>query len=173
MCVETKYIVSNDGARIAYTVTGDGPALLLVHGGVSIFDKRLWVDMKWIERLKDHFRIIAPDIRGNGESDKSEDPAFYSLDNILNDFNAILEACKVNELYYYGWSYGATLGFKLMKDNARIKKAVCAGSFMGDYFFRNTVPNWLKEFEELNYHKKNNSLDQQGGYCYSMDFAVF
>jgi pimeloyl-ACP methyl ester carboxylesterase len=68
--MDTKYVISTGGTKIAYSIIGKGPALLLVHGGAGGYDKSLWINTKWIDKLKEHFLIITPDIRGYGESDK-------------------------------------------------------------------------------------------------------
>ena len=158
--MKTRYVVSRDGAKIAYNITGKGQPLLLVHGGAGRYGKRLWEDTKWIDMLKEDYLIIAPDIRGYGESDKSEDSEFYSIDNILEDFNIILKECNVESFYYMGWSYGATIGFQMCKNNKSLKKAVCAGSCFGDYFFKFVAPRLANMYEELNYKKKNNALEE-------------
>src|SRR5690606_35870492 len=59
---------SPDGTRIAYEVTGTGPALMLIHGGGQT--RRSWNDMGYVDRLKDKFTVITLDRRGHGESGK-------------------------------------------------------------------------------------------------------
>lgn len=158
--MDTKYIISNDGAKIAYSMIGKGPALLLVHGGAGRYDKSLWNNTGWVERLKDKFLIITPDIRGYGESDKSEDPNFYSITNILEDLNIILKECNIKDFYYIGWSYGANIGLQMCKNNKNIKSAICAGGCMGDYFYKYVAPRLRSTYEELNERKESNSLDK-------------
>ena len=158
--MDTKYVISNDGTKIAYSIIGKGPALLLVHGGAGRYDKSLWLNTKWIDKLKEHFLIITPDIRGYGESDKSEIPNFYSINNILEDFNMILKECNIDDFYYFGWSYGANIGFQMCKNNKNLKKAICAGGCFGDYFYKHVAPRLINIYEELNYKKKTNYLDE-------------
>lgn len=158
--MDTRYIISSDGAKIAYSVAGKGPALLLAHGGLGSYSKKLWNDTNWVKILSDKFFLIMPDIRGYGDSDKSEEPSFYSVENIIEDFNNILKDCNIESYYYFGWSYGATIGFQMLKNNNKIKKAVCAGSCLGDYFFKLVVPKMIDEYEKFNYHKRTNSLDE-------------
>lgn len=156
--MKTKHMISKDGAKIAYYTSGQGPALLLVHGMGA--DKSMWNDMGWVDVLQKHFTIIAVDIRGYGESDTSHSPEFYAIENILNDFDMIVKECGFNEYNYFGHSYGATIGFQACKHNQNIKKAVCAGSSFGDAFFKEIVPNWIHEYEKLNTKKKSNQLNE-------------
>ena len=158
--MDTRYITSSDGAKIAYSVAGKGPALLLAHGGAGRYNRKLWNDTNWVKILSEKFFLIMPDIRGYGDSDKSEEPSFYSVENIMEDFNNILKDCNIESYYYFGWSYGATIGFQILKNNNKIKKAVCAGSCLGDYFFKLVAPKMIDKYEKFNYHKRTNSLDE-------------
>jgi pimeloyl-ACP methyl ester carboxylesterase len=54
-----------EGKRIHYLTTGQGPALILLHGYTQT--SRMWRPL--IDRLKDKFTIIAPDLPGIGDSD--------------------------------------------------------------------------------------------------------
>src|SRR5215469_10337160 len=54
-----------EGKRIHYLTAGQGPALLLLHGYTQT--SRMWRPL--IDKLKDKFTIIAPDLPGIGDSD--------------------------------------------------------------------------------------------------------
>jgi pimeloyl-ACP methyl ester carboxylesterase len=54
-----------EGKRIHYLTAGEGPALILLHGYTQTW--RMWRPL--IDRLKDKFTIIAPDLPGIGDSD--------------------------------------------------------------------------------------------------------
>ena len=161
IALETKYIISLDGAKIAYQVLGKGPALLLVHGA-GAQGKSRWIEYGWAKALEKYFTVIIPDLRGFGESDKSYEENFYSIDKILDDLNAIVRECGFKEYYYFGHSYGATIGFQACKRSESIKKAICAGSYFGDDFFKIIVPTWIREYEDANLKKKENKLSQMG-----------
>ena len=50
--MNTRFIVSHDGVRIAYAVTGAGQPLMLVHGaGKTRMD---WHTLGYVERLSKH-----------------------------------------------------------------------------------------------------------------------
>jgi pimeloyl-ACP methyl ester carboxylesterase len=156
--LDSNYIISSDGARISYMACGSGPALLLVHGMGS--NKSMWIDRGWTDILRKHFTVIALDIRGYGESDKSYNSNFYVIENILNDFDFVVKECGFNEYSYFGHSYGATLGLQACKYKKKIRKIVCAGTTFGDKFFKITIPEWISDYEEFNSKKKNNSLSE-------------
>lgn len=155
--MDTKYIISSDGARIAYHVTGHGAPLLLVHGSGQ--SKELWQTLGWVDAFKNHFTTIALDLRGNGESDKSYDPHFYSIEHILADMEHVLSACGFREFYYFGHSLGATIGLQALAAQLPIQKAVLASSMFGDRFFKKIVPSWIKEYSSYIDKKRNGKLE--------------
>jgi pimeloyl-ACP methyl ester carboxylesterase len=52
----TKFATAEDGTRIAYDVTGQGPALMLLHGAGKT--RRDWHKVGYVDRLKDDFTVI-------------------------------------------------------------------------------------------------------------------
>lgn len=156
--MKSNYAFSLDGAKIAYNVSGQGPALLLLHGLGAY--KEMWVETGWTEILQKYFTIIAMDIRGNGESDKSYDSNFYTINNIINDINIVISECGFKEYSFFGHSYGATIGLQLCKCTKNVNKAICAGTMFGDKFFKEMVPKSIYEYEDILSRKKNNTLDE-------------
>jgi len=85
----TKFAISPDQTRIAYDITGAGPAILLVHGGGG--SRHDWHTGGYVQRLQDEFQVICVDLRGHGESDKPTDrvsgfslPISASLSSLSN-----------------------------------------------------------------------------------------
>ena len=58
-----------EGKRLHYLAAGQGPALILLHGYTQT--SRMWRPL--IDKLKDKFTIIAPDLPGIGDSDIPKD----------------------------------------------------------------------------------------------------
>lgn len=147
------YIISNTNAKIYYNRFGNGPALLLGHGFGK--NKELWNESGWIDILEKYFTVIPFDIRGNGESDKSYEPKFYSLNNILNDIDILVNSLGFKKFNYFGHSYGATIGLQLCKYNNNLEKCICAGTGFGDSFFKTSLPRWIKQYEKYQDIKEN------------------
>ena len=63
---------AKDGTKIAYEVTGTGPALMLVPGGGQT--RGTWKDRGYVERLSKSYTVITLDLRGTGDSDKPAKP---------------------------------------------------------------------------------------------------
>src|ERR1700676_5739152 len=61
--------VKIDGKKIHYLTAGQGPALILLHGYTQT--SRMWRPL--IDKLKEKFTVIAPDLPGIGDSDIPKD----------------------------------------------------------------------------------------------------
>jgi len=96
-----------DGIRLHYVEwQGGEPALLMVHGlsaNARSFDL-------WAETLAPKYRLIAPDLRGRGESDKPAGP--YGVEVHARDMELLLNALDIDRVVYIGQSLGATIGLQ-------------------------------------------------------------
>ena len=84
-----------DGTRIAFSVidsdAGAGsPSLLLAHG--SALSSAIWRGFGYVRPLRERYRLILPDLRGHGRSDKPHVPDAYAMDLIVDDVLAVLDA---------------------------------------------------------------------------------
>ncbi len=125
----TLFARSADGTRIAYDVTGRGPALLLLHGGN--LDRLTWHDMGYVRRLRSDFTIITMDARGHGASDRPTEPSAYTADKICQDQLAVVDAAGVDRFAVWGFSYGANMGRYLAACSDRPVKIVLMGEPFG------------------------------------------
>ncbi|MHA2251858.1 MAG: alpha/beta fold hydrolase, partial [Candidatus Kariarchaeaceae archaeon] len=92
--VTTKFFLTPDDLKIAYDVEGEGPALILLHGGGQ--NRMSWHEMGYVTALKSSFKIITIDIRGNGESDKPDDPLSYEITKICQDIIGVADQSHVD-----------------------------------------------------------------------------
>lgn len=85
--------------------SSDGPVLLMLHGlsaNANAFDAI-------VEGLHPHYRVICPDLRGNGLSDK---PAFcYTVEDHIEDVIALIGHLGYEKVYLGGHSFGGFLAF--------------------------------------------------------------
>jgi pimeloyl-ACP methyl ester carboxylesterase len=87
---------------------GEGPAVLLLHGFPD--SSHLW--RKQIPALVDAgFRIIAPDLRGYGASDKPAAVDEYRLTRSVADVVALLDAAGIARAHLVGHDWGAALAW--------------------------------------------------------------
>jgi len=148
--MNTDFVNSPDGTRIAFDVTGQGPAVMLLHGGGH--NRRKWHDIGYVERLIKKFRVIAVDIRGNGESDKPIDSAFYTSTKMCEDLLAVANACGVNRFAVWGYSYGGNVGRYLAAQSDRPSRIILIGipfglGASGD--FRRSIENFRSHWAPI------------------------
>jgi pimeloyl-ACP methyl ester carboxylesterase len=120
---------AKDGTRIAYEVTGTGPALMLVPGGGQT--RGTWKDRGYVERLSKSYTVITLDLRGTGDSDKPAKPGSYALELMLADLLAVADAAKAPRFHLWGFGHGAAIGRYLAARSDRVISAVLAGTTMG------------------------------------------
>lgn len=94
--------------ELAYDDAGSGPPLLLVHG--FPLDRTLWRPQ--MGTLARQARLIAPDLRGFGESDAA---APYSMERYADDLVAVLDALGIDRAIVAGVSMGGYITFALWR----------------------------------------------------------
>ncbi len=83
---ETETVTVN-GVDLAVTVAGDGPLVLLLHG----FPEWSWSWRHQIPALAEAgYRVIAPDQRGYGHSDRPEGVENYTIHHLVGDAAALV-----------------------------------------------------------------------------------
>ncbi len=133
---QTNYFTSFDDVDITYSDEGFGKPVLLIHGFIN--SKTSWdkTQLK-SDLLKKGYRVIVPDLRGNGDSDKPQAEKSYANDAEVKDLKLLMSHLNSKEFYAIGYSRGSIVLAKLLTKEPRIKKAVLGG--MGISF---TDPNW-------------------------------
>jgi pimeloyl-ACP methyl ester carboxylesterase len=89
-----------NGLDVAYTDEGGGAPLLLVHG--FPLSRLAWG--RQVEAFKGECRVLAPDLRGLGESEAT--PGAVSMASFARDLHALLEALQVGPVVLAGHSMG-------------------------------------------------------------------
>jgi pimeloyl-ACP methyl ester carboxylesterase len=131
-----QYFISFDGVKIHYEVSGDGFPVLLVHGFIS--DGQSWKKAEvFNDLIKAGYKVIVPDMRGNGKSDKPHTPEAYLKDAEARDLIGLMTALKIDSYHVVGYSRGSIITSRLLVMDSRINKAVLGG--MGADF---TDPEW-------------------------------
>jgi len=97
-------VVSHDGTTIAYRKFGEGPGVILVHGGAQAAQNFT----KLAEALSDVFTVYVPDRRGRGRSGPPGD--HYSLQSECDDLDALLTSTDTHNVF--GLSSGAIISLQ-------------------------------------------------------------
>jgi pimeloyl-ACP methyl ester carboxylesterase len=102
--------IEGDGVALAVHDEGQGPAVLLLHGFPD--SSHLWRHQ--IEALVGAgFRVIAPDLRGFGDSDKPEAVEEYGITRSVADMLAILDTLGIERTHVVGHDWGAGVAWVL------------------------------------------------------------
>ena len=94
--------VAHDGAQIWYATFGDGPPVILLHGGLGHSGN--W-GYQIPALVSSGYRAIVIDSRGHGRSTRDERP--YSYELMAADVAVVMDALNVERAALVGWSDGA------------------------------------------------------------------
>lgn len=98
--------VQLNGTEIWYLDEGSGAPLIFLHGiggNYRMFSPQ-------IGHFLQTYRVIALDLRGNGNSGKLTGPLYSILDQQCKDIESLMEFLDVKQAVFCGTSYGGMLG---------------------------------------------------------------
>ena len=118
----TLHRVAHQGRQVCWHQLGDGPPLVLLHGGHGSWLH--WV--RNIEALAQRFTVWAPDMPGYGDSDSPPEPTLASLVDItmatLNQF--VGDAAPIR---LAGFSFGGLVGAHLAARRGHVHRLALLG----------------------------------------------
>ena len=127
--------IERDGARIWYSTFGDGPPVILLHGGLGHSGN--W-GFQVPALVGNGYRAIVIDSRGHGRSTRDAQP--YSYELMASDVLAVMDALHLEKACLVGWSDGAC--------TALILAAQAPARVAAVFFFAcNMDPSGVKPFE--------------------------
>ncbi|PZX93274.1 alpha/beta hydrolase [Flavobacterium aquariorum] len=96
-----KHATANvNGVNIHYVIGGKGEPLVLVHG----FGQNWYMWNRLLPELSKHFTVIAPDLRGVGESDKPADG--YDKKTMASDIHELVKKLGYEKINLAGHDIG-------------------------------------------------------------------
>lgn len=98
--------VQTKRSKVAYRTYGEekNPPLMLVHGWPQ--SSYCWHEVA--QYLNDYY-IIAPDLRGLGDSERTIELKFYTKDELGKDLFALADALAINHFYLCGHDWGSAV----------------------------------------------------------------
>lgn len=106
------------GLTIAFERSGDGPPLVMLHGGLS--DHREW--RRQVEGLSDEFTVVAWDAPGCGGS--SDPPESFRMPDYADCLAAFVELLGLGRPHMLGLSWGSTLALELYRRHPCISRTL-------------------------------------------------
>jgi haloacetate dehalogenase len=114
---ESVSIVAN-GVRMHVRMAGTGYPLILLHG----WPQTSYCWRKLMPLLAPHFRLIAPDLRGFGDSDKPDGP--YDKRTIATDILAMAHVLGYDNALVAGHDIGGRVAYRLTLDHPHFVKGL-------------------------------------------------
>ena len=98
--------VETNGVTLRCAIEGSGPLVIMVHGFPE-----LWYS--WRHQIRPvadaGFKVVAPDVRGYGESDKPHPVAAYDMVSLTGDIVGLIDALGENQAILVGHDWGAPI----------------------------------------------------------------
>lgn len=109
---------TSDGAKLFYTMQGEGPAVVLLHPMPC--DHRFWGDI--VPVLSGKYRVILPDLRGQGESEAGEGP--ITMERVGADVVRLLDHLRIDRALFAGCSMGGYALYEIWRKAAARVRAL-------------------------------------------------
>ena len=139
-----------DGFELAYDRTGSGPPVVLLHGWPG--DR---TDYRELIPLLDGCEVVAPDLRGFGESDKHPaDPgAQYNAAANARSVAGLITDLGLNRPVVFGYDIGSRVAQALARDRPELVKALVITPPVPGVGTRVFGPGPMREFWYQSFHR--------------------
>ena len=119
---------ASDGIDLAWRETGEGRAVILLHGLFSDANMN-WIKFGHAERIASAgFRVIMPDLRAHGLSGKPHEPEHYPKGILARDVRELIAHLGLQDFELGGFSLGARTTVEAIGEGLRPRRAILGGS---------------------------------------------
>src|SRR5205809_4415518 len=120
-------LVDAHGVLIYYKTVGRGAPLVIVHGGPGASHDYF---LPYLLPLMRSNKLIFIDERGSGRSEKLEDATQYTVENMVEDVEAVRQALNLGKVSLLGHSYGGVLAQAYaLKYQKNLTRLILGGTF--------------------------------------------
>ena len=124
---QTHYWAASDGVRLAWHEMGEGRPVVLLHGLFSDANTN-WIKFGHAEKLAVRgFRVIMPDLRAHGLSDKPHAAEAYPGGVLARDTKEVIAHLGLTDFDLGGFSLGSRTTVQVVGEGARPRRTVLAG----------------------------------------------
>lgn len=122
--------------ELHYEAAGDGLPVLFVHGLGS--SSRDWQEQ--VSFFSRQYRVIAPDLRGHGSSQKPAGP--YSMKLFANDLAELIKELNLPPVHVVGISLGGMIAFQLALDYPGLVRSLVIVNSGPEFVVRTWRERW-------------------------------
>ena len=125
--IEQRRLSLSTGITMKVALAGpvDAPPVMLVHGFPE--SHRTWRNL--VPLLDDDLRLIMPDLRGFGASDKPQDVADYSTEKLVADLFALADSVGIDRFALVGHDWGGAIAWAAaISGNSRVERLAIINS---------------------------------------------
>ena len=99
----------NNGVKIHYVKTGQGPLVVMIHG----FPDYWYTWRQQINALKENFTVVAMDQRGYNPSDQPKGLAEYAMPHLVSDVAAVIKHQGASSATVVGHDWGGAVAWQV------------------------------------------------------------
>lgn len=155
------------GVLIYYMTVGRGAPLMIVHGGPGASHDYF---LPYLLPLARHNRLVFIDERGSGKSQMLQDPKGYTVENMVEDVEAVRQGLGLGKMSLLGHSYGGVLAQAYaLKYQASLTHLILASTFpstkeMNEVFVR------MKEKMDPQLREEIDRMEKDGLFGHGKDY---
>lgn len=125
--IEQRKVELSTGIAMNVALAGPegGPPVILIHGFPE--SHRTWRLL--VPLLADELRLVMPDLRGFGDSDRPQDVGDYATDTLIADIFALADALSIERFALVGHDWGGAIAWAAaLRGNPRIERLAIINS---------------------------------------------
>jgi len=159
--------VNANGVMIYYEEFGSGKPLMIVHGGPGASHDYF---LPYLLPLAKNHRLIFIDERGSGKSERLEDASLYTVDNMVEDVEAVRKALELGKMDLLGHSYGGVLvQAYALKYQEHLSHLILCSTFSSTSMM-NEVFVKIKENMTPELRERINKMESEGLYGHGLPY---
>jgi pimeloyl-ACP methyl ester carboxylesterase len=143
---------AGDGVEIAYEVWGTETELppVVLHHGFTVDAQSNWFAPGVVTALVEAGRrVVAPDARGHGRSEKPHDPESYGEDRMALDLGLLVEEIGAEEIDLVGYSMGAIVSLLYASQEETVRRLAIGGVGCGVVECGGVDRRWISQEEVI------------------------
>lgn len=159
--------VDANGVMLYYKSVGRGSPLVIMHGGPGFSHDYF---LPYLLPLARHHRLIFLDERGSGRSQKMENVASYTIENMVEDLEQARLALGLSKFNLLGHSYGGALAQAYaLKYQHNLTHLILASTWSSTAAMNQVLAN-IKQNMSPDLRKRIDKLEAQGLFGHGKDF---